>query len=74
MIVRSAKKSDKVTSKAGFYMMLGPKAPNYDIYGLFRASHSHNPDIFYIIIWMIPENGPKSIFRTAHAQNRLKPL
>jgi len=27
-----------------FYcMMLGAKAPNYDAYGLFRASHSHNP-------------------------------
>ena len=24
-------------------MMLGSKAPNYDAYGLFRASHSHNP-------------------------------
>ena len=23
-------------------MMLGPKAPNYDACGLFRASHSHN--------------------------------
>lgn len=22
-------------------MMLGSKAPNYDIYGLFRAAHSH---------------------------------
>ena len=23
--------------------MLGSKAPNYDAYGLFRATHSHNP-------------------------------
>ena len=24
-------------------MMLGSKAPNHDAYGLFRATHSHNP-------------------------------
>ncbi len=23
--------------------MLGAEAPNYDIYGLFRATHFHNP-------------------------------
>ncbi len=25
------------------YMMSGPKAPDFDTYGLFRAMHSHNP-------------------------------
>ena len=27
-------------------MMLGSKAPNYDTYGLFRATHSHNPTLY----------------------------
>ena len=26
-----------------FYMMSGSKAPDFDAYGLFRATHSHNP-------------------------------
>ena len=34
-----------------FYcMMLGAKAPNYDAYGLFRASHSHNPPQYSHIV------------------------
>ena len=31
-------------------MMLGSKAPNYDTYGLFRASHSHNPTPYSHIV------------------------
>jgi len=26
-------------------MMSGAKTPDFDAYGLFRAMHSHNPDI-----------------------------
>ena len=26
-------------------MMSGAKVPDFDAYGLFRAAHSHNPDI-----------------------------
>ena len=31
-------------------MTLGAKAPNYDIYGLFRAAHSHNPTQYSHIV------------------------
>lgn len=31
-------------------MMLGAKAPNCDAYGLFRASHSHNPPQYSHIV------------------------
>ena len=30
--------------------MLGAKAPNYDAYGLFRASHFHNPHQYSHIV------------------------
>ena len=32
------------------YMMLGSKAPNCDAYGLFRATHSHNPPQYSHIV------------------------
>ena len=38
-------------------MMSGSKAPDFDAYGLFRATHSHNPPIFAyrgIIIPLFP--------------------
>ena len=28
------------------YMMSGSKAPDFDAYGLFRATHSHNPPLY----------------------------
>ena len=31
-------------------MRLGPKALNYDAYGLFRAAHSHNPTQYSHIV------------------------
>ena len=30
--------------------MPGSKAPDFDAYGLLRATHSHNPTIFCIIL------------------------
>ena len=33
-----------------FFMMSGAKAPNYDTYGLFRATHSHNPTLYSHIV------------------------
>ena len=32
------------------YMMLGSKAPDFDAYGLFRATHSHNPTLYSHIV------------------------
>ena len=31
-------------------MMPGLKAPDFDAYGLLRATHSHNPTIFCMIL------------------------
>ena len=31
-------------------MMSGPKAPDFDAYGLFRATHSHNPTQYSHIV------------------------
>ena len=28
--------------------MSGAKVPDFDAYGLFRAAHSHNPEVFLI--------------------------
>ena len=45
--------------------MLGAKAPNYDTYGLLRATHSHNPPQYSHIVGYSPhfhahiEAGPK---------------
>ncbi|WP_440527675.1 hypothetical protein [Simiaoa sp.] len=31
-------------------MMSGSKAPDFDAYGLFRATHSHNPTLYSHIV------------------------
>ncbi|MDU6469461.1 MAG: hypothetical protein E6529_01085 [[Ruminococcus] lactaris] len=35
-------------------MMLGSKAPNNDVNGLFRATHSHNPTHYSHIMVLTP--------------------
>ena len=39
-------------------MMLGAKAPNCDIYGLFRVLRSHNPSQYSDIVYIITEKRP----------------
>ena len=39
-------------------MMLGAKAPNCDIYGLFRVLRSHNPSQYSDIVYIITGKRP----------------
>ena len=47
------------------YVMSGSKAPDFDAYGLFHATHSHNPTRYSHIMVLTPhfyahiEAGPK---------------
>ncbi len=50
-----------IISYWAYIMMSGSKAPDFDAYGLFRATHSHNPTQYSHIVgftdWMeIPGN------------------
>ena len=62
-------------------MTLGAKAPNYDIYGLFRAAHSHNPPQYSHIAGLLSRfyahigaQGLSPIYEQAHVVSDLLPL